>query len=268
MAAGVVRPLVRPPRAPPRTGPTSAPRPMSAPTRRAHLARLAALADANAAELARLVDGLDATRLLWRPSPERWGIADCCEHLIATGTAYHPRIRAALAQAPRDAAGDDRRWTPTWFGRLFVHLAGPRGRAIRARGPFVPPQARPGAPRRLLAQQDELRALIADAHGVDLRAVRIPSPLGGWLTLRLGEALEMLLEHQRRHLAQAWRVREAASFPGVRAGGVATDELPVVRETGELPAVPTGAVGTGRPGAPAPRGAAHGTAPRGTPGGG
>ncbi|GLC24752.1 DinB family protein [Roseisolibacter agri] len=186
-------------------------------TNREHLARLAALADANAAEAVRVVADLDAARLLWRPSPERWSVADCLEHLIATGVVYHPRIRAVLATATRDAALDDARWAPTWFGRLFVRAAGPHGRAVRARGPFVPPPGRLDACPRLLAQQRELRALIEDAHGTDLRALRIESPLSRVLTLRLGEAFEMLLAHQQRHLAQAWRVRQSVGFPASRA---------------------------------------------------
>jgi hypothetical protein len=184
-----------------------------------HLARLAALADENAAEVGRLVEDLDAARLLWRPSPERWGVADCLEHLIATGNAYHPRVRAAVEEAlragARDAARDGAPWRPTWFGRLFVRAAGPGGRSVRARGPFVPPPGRVDSATRLLAQQDELRALVADAHGLDLREPRVSSPLSKLLTLRLGEALEMLLAHQRRHLEQAWRVRRASNFPRV-----------------------------------------------------
>lgn len=196
------------------------------PTNRDHLARLAALADANAEEVARLVTDLDATRRLWRPSPERWGVADCLEHLLVTGQLYHPALRALIDAAPRDPARDARRWSPTLVGRLFLRLVGPRGRATPAPSRLRPPQARPDADVRLLAQQGELRRLIADAHGADLRGIRVTSPLSRLLTLRLGEALEMLLAHQQRHLAQAWRVREDARFPVV---GRRTGEQPIVR---------------------------------------
>jgi hypothetical protein len=187
------------------------------PTNREHLARLAELADANADEIARVAADLDATRLLWRPSPERWGVADCMEHLVSTGAAYYPKMRAAVEAATHDPARDDARWAPSWLGRFLLGAVGPNGRAVRAPAALIPPPARPDAPARLLAQQDELRALIAEAHGADLRAVRIPSPISRLLSLRLGEALEMLLLHQRRHLNQAWRVRRASNFPIVRS---------------------------------------------------
>ena len=186
------------------------------PTNRDHLARLAALADANAEDVRRLVADLDATRRLWRPSPERWGVADCLEHLLVTGAVYHPLLRTTITDAPHDPARDAKRWSPTLMGRFFLYMVGPNGRAQPAPGKLRPTQARPDVDGRLLAQQDELRALIADAHGIDLRAVRLTSPLSTLITLRLGEALEMLLVHQQRHLAQAWRVRRAPNFPVVR----------------------------------------------------
>ena len=199
------------------------------PTNREHLARLAELADANADEIARVAADLDATRLLWRPSPERWGVADCMEHLVSTGAAYHPKLRAAIEAAAHDPARDDARWTTSWVGRFLLGAVGPNGRSVRAPAALIPPPARPDAPARLLAQQEELRALIAEAHGADLRAVRIPSPIGRLLSLRLGEAIEMLLLHQRRHLNQAWRVRRASNFPIVRPATTTTTtrELPV-----------------------------------------
>lgn len=200
------------------------------PTERAHLQRLRALLDENDAAATALTSGLTPAQLLWRPSPERWGIADCFEHLIATGVAYLPRVADALAAPERrrasstgaDAARQEERlYRPTWFGRLFVRASGPEGRPIKTRGPFVPPPASPDAPARFLAQQDTLRTLLADAEGRDLRAIRIHSPLSRLLTLRLGECLEMLVVHEQRHLRQAERVREAPGFPSTSNGGEA-----------------------------------------------
>ncbi len=185
------------------------------PTHAEHLDAVRRALDAVTRDIAALTQPLTPAQRLWRPAPAVWGVADCCEHLVAIGAAYHPRIRAALAGASRDPAHDARPWRPTWFGRWFLHMAGPEGRGtrIRARGPFVPPPARADAPERLLAQQGELAALIADARGTALRDLRVTSPLSRLLVLRVGEALEMLVVHQRRHLLQAADVVRASGFP-------------------------------------------------------
>lgn len=177
-----------------------------------HLARVATQARENTERGRRLVAGLGPDELLWRPEPSRWGVADCFEHLISIGSAYHPRIQDALANAP--PAPRTATYRPRLFGRLFLRGAGPEGPIrIRARGPFAPGHPRSDAFQRFEAQQDELLELIERAGRADLQRTRISSPLSRLLTLTLGECLEMLVQHQVRHLDQASRVLEEAGHP-------------------------------------------------------
>lgn len=163
-------------------------------------------------EVRSLVEGLGPERLLWRPGKKRWGIADCLEHLVLIGDAYHPRIRDALEAAPPPSSAGYR---PRLLGRLFHFGGGPRG-PVRIPAPraFVPAPARPDVVDRFLSSQDELRTLIRAAARADLNRARVPWPVTRLLTLTLGEALEFLVLHQRRHLAQARRVRAHDRFPG------------------------------------------------------
>lgn len=179
-----------------------------------HLAALRTRLAASARALHAVADDLTPAQRLWRPAPERWGVADCCEHLLTVNGVYVPRIAAALdAAGPPDPSRDATPWRPTWFGRWFLRAAGPGGRPIPAFRVFQPPPARPDAPERLLAAQAELRALLDRAAGRDLRAPKVHSPVTRLLTLRAGEALEMLVVHQDRHLLQAARVRREPGFP-------------------------------------------------------
>ncbi len=173
-----------------------------------HLAALHVDADAVLDEIETLVDSLDAATVRRRPGPDRWSVADCLAHLVAIGHAYHPRVRAALAQwdsrASTTGAPRDGEYRPSWFGRLFIHMSGPNGRniRIRARGPFVPPPPGDDVVDQFRAIQQQLIALIEGAAFADLQAVRITSPLSRLVTLSLGECLQMLVGHERRHLAQ------------------------------------------------------------------
>ncbi len=158
-----------------------------------------------------LAEGLTAEQLLWRPQPGRWGVADCFEHLLVIAEAYHSRIRTALEETP---ASPSTTYRPRLFGRLFIKGAEPDGPVrIRARGPFVPPPPRPDAPQRFISSQVELLGFIQDAAGADLNGIRIRSPLSRFITLTLGECLEMLVVHQQRHVNQAERVEAEAGFP-------------------------------------------------------
>jgi hypothetical protein len=161
-----------------------------------------------------LVEGLGDDALLWRPGPDRWGIADCLEHLIATGEAYHGTIRHAMAEA-RAGAGGTRVYRPRLFGRLFLWVSSPRGRLrVKTMGPFVPPPASLDAFERFEGVQEDLLRLLDEAEGYDLQQVRVQSPASRFIRLTLGEVLELLVSHVERHLAQARRVRDADGFPG------------------------------------------------------
>jgi hypothetical protein len=178
-----------------------------------HLDDLAKGARRVASDVEELTHGMSKEQLLWRPEPERWGIADCLEHLVATASAYHPAVQAAIDKSPPVAEPGDYR--PRLLGRLFIRSAGPEGRMrISARGAFVPPPAKPDVTARFRARQEELLALLHDSVTRDLNRTRVPSPVFPILVLTLGECLEMLVQHERRHLAQARRVRTAEGFPG------------------------------------------------------
>lgn len=166
-----------------------------------------------------LVEVLTREQLLWSPEPERWGVAECLEHLVLTGQAWHPKIETALQEAEPAPASPQQEYRPTLFGRFFLGLAGKKVWIPMPTGPMFEPgeEVSADAPERFLDQQGELLELIEAARGVDLRAVRVSFPQWSRLHLRLGEALTLLVQHQHRHLRQAGEVRQAAAFPSREA---------------------------------------------------
>lgn len=183
-----------------------------------HLENLRLSARSHAIRVETLCVRLDDRELCWQPGPGRWGIAQCLDHLVRTARVYQPRIQAAI-EACR-AHGWQRRddYRPTWFGRRFLAAAGPNGRRkIRAARVFRPASApRADAWREYLELDAALVRLLEEADGLDLGRAKVHSPLSRYLTLRLGEALTMLVVHDERHLMQAERVRSERAFP--RAG--------------------------------------------------
>lgn len=178
-----------------------------------HLDDLEARLEAIGRRTRELTSGLREDQLLWRPEPERWGVADCFEHLLVAGAPYLPRVREAIGQAP--PAGDgERLYAPGLLARWFVESVGPEG-AMKLPAPkrFRPPPARADAPDRFLADQEVIAGLLADARRVDLQGAKLTSPVTRLLRLTVGEALHLLVAHQERHLKQAEAVRREPGFP-------------------------------------------------------
>lgn len=61
-----------------------------------------------------------------------------------------------------------------------------------------------------LESQDEVRAFLRTYAGIDLTGVPFPNPFIRGVRFSLATGLHVIAAHERRHLWQAWRVRQAA----------------------------------------------------------
>ncbi len=61
--------------------------------------------------------------------------------------------------------------------------------------------------------QDEMLSELGEAKGIGLARVKVSNPVTKWLKMSLGQEFALTAAHERRHLWQAWQVREDVSFP-------------------------------------------------------
>jgi hypothetical protein len=158
-----------------------------------------------------LLGELTQSQLLWRARADSWSIADCLNHLVVTGEQSVANIRRAVgdARARGPSAGGSCRHgrIGNWLVRLMDAPATIRFKAPKAYRPMTnvtPPEIVV----RFFLLQDELLHAIEEANGVDLTAVKVSNPVSRWFRLSLGQELAFTAAHERRHLAQASRVRD------------------------------------------------------------
>jgi len=157
----------------------------------------------------RLAEGVDDTRFNWRPAPDKWSIQECLTHLILTGKLELPAMEKGIGRGrERGLTGDG----PFAYGpleRWFLRLTEPPVR-VRAPAPrsLRPQREQPAAAvlPAFLDLQRQFSALAEAARGLDLRRVKVATPVSRVLRISLGIALAQAAAHQRRHLEQARRV--------------------------------------------------------------
>ena len=163
-----------------------------------------------------VVAGLIVAELNWRPAQDGWSIGECIEHLNLMGRCFLRLIETSIDQAFAEG------WLysgPFHYGRFetwCVRHAGPQAK-IRLKTPqaFVPA---PGIYDRSVVEefltiQRELLDLRDRADGIDLTKPRVRLPFSRFLKLSLGQTFALVLAHERRHLWQAWEVREKLKLP-------------------------------------------------------
>jgi hypothetical protein len=162
-----------------------------------------------------LVNDLTESLGTWRPAPDAWSIAECLDHLATANRIY---LRAMQPSADRAVAQGRSRRGPArpgliggWFARTLEPPVKPRfkmksPRLIRPRE--GPPLA--DARDQFFASHQDVRAFLHRYAGLDLAGVLFPNPFIRGLRFSLATGFHVLAAHERRHLWQAWRVRQAA----------------------------------------------------------
>jgi hypothetical protein len=156
-----------------------------------------------------LVTSVTEAEYQQRPKNDRWSMAECLQHLTATTHLYLPVLGAALEDAP---AGEGP-YKMDWRGRLLKWFLEPPYRSRIKTLPSVEPRIA-DIQRVLpdfLASQQRLLAAMEPWSGRALDKVSITSPFNKRLRYNIYSLFNVVAAHQRHHLWQAQRVKEAIS---------------------------------------------------------
>ena len=86
-----------------------------------------------------IVADLNAEQARWKPAPDRWSVAECLDHLIATSRPYLIDLAAKVEKARAKGVLRDREPKRGWLGSWFINsLEPPPKRKFKALQPFVP----------------------------------------------------------------------------------------------------------------------------------
>ncbi|GAB3228507.1 DinB family protein [Hymenobacter seoulensis] len=147
------------------------------------------------------------------PGPGKWSVGQCLEHLNIVGGLYLPIMSRKIKAARERGSKPSELVAHGFFGKKMTDaMRVPASeKAMKSPQQYAPSGSR--LPRTVIEvfsrQLDELENLIEQTRGVNANAIRIPNPIVPLLLPRLTDALELLVEHTKRHVQQAERVLDA-----------------------------------------------------------
>ena len=161
---------------------------------------------------------LSSTQLNWKPSAERWSIAQCFDHLITTNKGYLPIIESVRTGTKKTTFWERLPVLPGLAGKLLIKSLDPAStRKIKAPKRFEPAQSNISA--RVIedfgAQQNQvIEGMKATSH-LDLEKLVVTSPAvaSGVVTYSLMDAYRIIVVHELRHFQQAKRLAAESGFP-------------------------------------------------------
>jgi len=159
----------------------------------------------------KLTAGLTYAQFNWRPSPKEWCIEECLAHLVLAGNFMLQQIEPAVEAAKARGLTGAGPFKLSGFDKFALkHTEPPIARKAPAPKRFRPLHDQPATAivPSFLHLQDQLMLWMERSAGINLARVKVKTPLPV-LKLTLGGAFAQIAAHERRHLAQAWRVRKA-----------------------------------------------------------
>lgn len=182
---------------------------------RAELANLIAAANDVAKEAKSVFGNLSAAQLNWKPSSDRWSVAQCFEHLITSNAGYFPVVDSVLAGKKR-TFWESMPVLPGLAGKMLIKALDPAStRKVKAPKKFQPAQS--DIPASVIddfvAQQAQVVEKMKATEHLDLESTVITSPVASVVTYSLMDAYRIIVVHERRHFQQAKRVMEESAFP-------------------------------------------------------
>lgn len=166
-----------------------------------------------------LCAGMSQAQANFKPDPKRWSVAECLEHLSTSMNSYLPHLQRAVERArAANRTGSEPWGKGTFFGRFILNnmVKGPTHMKVKAPPPFRPEVRSDWDLAEVLQRFKErtgtMLSLLEQADGLDLGRIKQSTPMP-MVKVTLAQSFEIHSRHNHRHLDQAQRVTEHASFP-------------------------------------------------------
>lgn len=159
---------------------------------------------------------MSGEQLNWKPSAKSWSVGQCFEHLIITNDLYFPNIEKVARGKHRNNFFSKIPFSTAIIAALMKNTLKPeQSRKMKTFKIFEPAASNisPTILEEFAANQRKLIALIESVKDLDIDQIKISEPLSALLNLRLSDAFEILVMHEKRHFLQAERVIQTAGFP-------------------------------------------------------
>jgi hypothetical protein len=160
---------------------------------------------------------LSAEQLNWKPSPEKWSIGQCLDHLIAGNTEMLAKIWLKVRAQQKPTFFEKLPLLPKIFAPLVVKAVSPES-VRKVRNPRILDPAESDIPRdvvtKFLDTQAKAAAAIEAVGNMDPEKIVMTSPVAPFITYSLLDGYRIVVYHGQRHLNQAKRVMETDGFPG------------------------------------------------------
>jgi hypothetical protein len=168
------------------------------------------------AQVQQTFGSLSDSQLNWKPSPEKWGVGECLEHLVKSNLLYFQQFEKIAKGEHKNSTWQSISPFSGFFGSMLVKAVNPDNvKKVKTANVFKPAKSavHPNIVSDFAKMNEELAGYFKRFEGTDLKKTKITSPVSGFITYSLEDAINLLTIHEQRHINQAKGVMEIEGFP-------------------------------------------------------
>lgn len=154
---------------------------------------------------------LSEAQLNAKPASDRWSIAQCLDHLIASNSKYVPMLKACLKAGHKKSIWEKYNPLTNYTGKQMIKTLGPEVKQKYKAPQLFRPAGKtiePGIVKRFILHQKELSEMFSILEQENFSSMVISSPVSGLITLKVHDVLSIIIVHEERHLNQALGVKQ------------------------------------------------------------
>jgi len=160
---------------------------------------------------------LRADQLNWKPSPDKWSVGQCFDHLIVSNAEYFPIFDRVLQGAKTtNTIWESLPGLPRLWGQMLIKAVSPDGARKQKAPKILAPTTSAvdaGIITRFIDQQERVVSYLNTITAVDADTIIITSPVARVITYSLLDACRVIVAHEQRHILQARRLMQLPEFP-------------------------------------------------------
>ncbi|BDS11691.1 DinB family protein [Aureispira anguillae] len=175
--------------------------------------------------VARDFPNLTNEQLNWREKEGKWSIAECLTHLNYVADYYFPATLKTIASAQARKTKPLPTFTRGWLGHYYVskfrlrpdnQVKNKLESPLKYNPQLISSSQLNGATviKDFLERQQLIDKMLSDSKTINIQKARVYALFFGFVNIRLGDMLKMLIYHTERHIVQAQRILYHDYFPG------------------------------------------------------
>ncbi|MDC7997151.1 DinB family protein [Gilvibacter sediminis] len=144
--------------------------------------------------------------LNWKAGPKVWSALECFEHMNQYSDVYLMRIMEGMTKSNKKPQEEFKSGgLGNWFAKLMSPGdAGTKMKTFKSKDPNGK-KLPVSVIDTYIQDQEKSLALLQIARSKNLARVKVPTDLGAWAKVKLGDAFRIIVYHNQRHLQQAQR---------------------------------------------------------------